>query len=291
VSERVEYLKRKVILSVGEDVKQVQTVTCIADVASALGGKYFYLYSAEDAVKYAVWIDVDNLSTPPVLTGVTLIEANITAGASATAVAIAVASAIDAEADFVATSNLAVVTITNAAFGYATSATEFNSGFAFALVTEGQQLATDSAYVKVFSKLGDGLFSSDDDLRKYEPDILKWCPKGRSSFLDIHRQVQREILDYLDRNGYVDVYRKKFTKWAIKDVTEVNEWARFMALRIIFGGINNSKDDVFIKKSDSYLEKEITARQRAILRLDVDGTGTVEDDEGIDPYSIKLGFR
>lgn len=141
-------------------------------------------------------------------------------------------------------------------------------------------------YVKLYSVYGDSLFSNDADLITWEPDIMSWVQSGRSSFLNIHREAQDQIIYWLDKEGYVDIYRNKYTKYAIIDVSEVNEWSTFKALEIIMWGISNKKDDVFLDKYFEYKKMGAEARNRAILRLDVDNDGVADTGEQVD---IKFG--
>jgi hypothetical protein len=129
----------------------------------------------------------------------------------------------------------------------------------------------------------DKLFSTDQDLRLHEPDILKWVVDGRSTFKDVHRRAQYTIIRWLDKEGYVDVYNNPFTKDAILDLEEVKQWSTFIALRLIFEGISNAIDDIFADKAKRYKGKEVEWRKRAILRLDINGDGKAEDGEGVDP--------
>lgn len=110
-------------------VAEVSTVVAVADVAGALGGKYFTLYSAGDLVKYVVWIDVDNGSTAPVVANSTLVEVDIAEDDADTVVAAAINAAIDALADFSSTVLSATTTITNAGKGAATNIAANTSGF------------------------------------------------------------------------------------------------------------------------------------------------------------------
>lgn len=137
--------------------------------------------------------------------------------------------------------------------------------------------------IEVVTSEWDHLFSTDEDLRQHEPDILKWVVDGRSSFLDTHRRAQTLILKWLDKEGYVDIYGKPFTKEAIVDIEEVREWSTFLALKIIFEGISNAVDDIFHEKAKRYNAKMVEYRSKALLRLDVDGDGKAEEFEGITP--------
>ena len=69
-------------------------------------------------------------------------------------------------------------------------------------INNGTTPVSHTRYQKVYSVLGDSLFSSDSDLLPFEADIYKWCPVSRSSFNDIHRKAQFIILDWLNGNGF-----------------------------------------------------------------------------------------
>ena len=144
--------------------------------------------------------------------------------------------------------------------------------------------------ILVISKSSDRLFSTDAMLKVLEPSILKWVVAGRSSYKDIHRAAQTEIFAWLDKNGYVDIFRDKFTKIAAVLPEEFKEWSKFLTLRLIFDGISNKEDDLFFKKARQYKGREVFFRDRAILRLDVDGDGTVDIGEGLDVRSARV-FR
>jgi hypothetical protein len=137
-------------------------------------------------------------------------------------------------------------------------------------IGDGSTTATKTKYVNVFSVAGDNLFSDDTDLTKHEPDILKWIPDGRSSFMNVHRRSQELILAWLDEKGYTDVYGDKFDKFDLVDIEEVKQWSVFMTLRLIFEGISNAIDDIFAEKAKRYLVLEESARNRAIIRIDTD---------------------
>jgi hypothetical protein len=142
-----------------------------------------------------------------------------------------------------------------------------------------------SKLIKVLSEDGDKLFSSDEELTALEPEILKWVTPGRNTFKDVHRRCQKNILTHLDEEGYVDVYDKPYTKSALVSIEEVRPWATYMAMRLIFEGIHNSKEDVFAEKARTYMSEEIKARNRMVLRIDVDDDGKIDTTEGLNSFS------
>jgi len=103
------------------EVKEVSSVECRADVAGNLGGKYFVVYSALNAVKYVVWYDVADGNTAPVVVG-TKVEVNISSGATAATVATNTKTALDAivAVPFVTSRDTATLTITNSGYGVTT---------------------------------------------------------------------------------------------------------------------------------------------------------------------------
>ncbi len=57
---------------------------------------------------------------------------------------------------------------------------------------------------------------------------------------------------WIDEQGYTDVYAAKFTKADVTDTEELNEWSKYMVLRMIYKGLSNSQDDFFANKSKYY---------------------------------------
>lgn len=124
----------------------------------------------------------------------------------------------------------------------------------------------------------DNLFSDDNDLIAHEPDILKWLPDGRSSWIYVHRRAQERILSTLFEKGYKNTDGTPFTKDQILEKYDVKEWSTFMALKIIFGSIINSKDDVFLQKAKFYENLESRASETSI-RVDINADGTQSSTE------------
>lgn len=121
---------------------QVQTVKCTADVASSHNNDYFFIWSALDAVKYYVWMNVGGAGVDPAPGGATGIEVDFAANASAATVAAAIAAALQAEIPFIAsvdTSDSTKVIVKNAQPGLSTTvaAGVGLTGFVYALVTAG----------------------------------------------------------------------------------------------------------------------------------------------------------
>lgn len=136
-------------------------------------------------------------------------------------------------------------------------------------------------FINVYSKEGDMLFSNDGDLRGAENEIRKWIPDGKASFNYVHREAQRQILAYLDEQGYVNVYDEKFRKRDLILIDEFKEWSKWLTLKLIFDDVSNSLDDIFFKKARDYEAKMVSARNRGVLRLDINRDGVVDTFEDI----------
>lgn len=144
--------------------------------------------------------------------------------------------------------------------------------------------------ISVISERADRLFSDDDTLRSHESDILKYVVDGRASYKDYHRRAQTLIMAWLDTEGFVDDYQNKLTVNRIRDTDEVKEWATMMTLKLIFQGIYNAKDDVFLQKSREYAKQETFYRNRAVLRIDLNADGTADAVETLDIRTCRV-FR
>lgn len=156
---------------------------------------------------------------------------------------------------------------------------------------ESQETATKDYYVEVYSPEGDALFSCDADLTAEEPDIMKWLPQGRTSYMDLHRKAQRLILDWLDRKGYRDTQGNKLTKFAVLDKSDVNTWSYYTALRLFFNGNSNAKDDVFKEKAKEYAKHEAESRDRFTLSLDLNNDKKPDAQKGPDIATGRILFR
>lgn len=162
------------------------------------------------------------------------------------------------------------------------------------VVTVSLRITTDGApsvftkTMQVITSADDKLFSSDSDLIALEPDILKWVPEGRSSFLNVHRQAQSKIIEWLDEAGITDTSGARLTKADIVDVEEVKPWSRDLTLSLIFYGIHNAVDDVFMQKSKYYDSQAKNRADRAKLRLDLNNDGSISSGESANVRSREL---
>ena len=68
---------------------EVTEITTVADVSGSLGGKYFYLFAAENSAIYTVWFNVDSGNVAPEIQFTTPVEVTISANDTAADVATA----------------------------------------------------------------------------------------------------------------------------------------------------------------------------------------------------------
>lgn len=142
----------------GTDTAMVQNITCVADVADSLDGKYFFIYN-QAGTKFHVWYNTSGGSAvDPAPAGSTAAVVAISTGATAAAVATATEAVIEALSGLDSTVSNAVITVTQSTAGYVPLAHDVNSGFSFELVTEGDS-AADIGFVD-----GDIEFSVAEDL-------------------------------------------------------------------------------------------------------------------------------
>lgn len=269
----IESLIKKITTTAGENKYQIDQVTCVADVANSLNSKYFFLQADADITLYYVWYNTGG-GVDPALVGYIGLEVSISTNATASAVATATAAVINGDASFNAVSNSAIVTITHTTANWNTAPLEaLGTGFSFSTPTPGEAPDSESIYINVYSVRGDYLFSNDAELVQFDPDIRRWVQDGRNSFLNVHRQAQKHIIEWLDRVGYRNSTGQKYTKFDLLDLSEVNEWSRYTALRMIYEGIKVSQDDVYKAKRQTFSDKEMAARNRAFLKLDTYKTG------------------
>ncbi len=180
-----------------------------------------------------------------------------------------------------------------------TGANVGESALALVGITEDDQLvgeAVDSVKIKtatmtVISELADDLYSDDQGMRTHEPDILQYVADGRATFKDIHRRAQSLILDWVNKQGWVDSNGDKITKEHVLDHTEVQEWSTFMALKLVFQSNINSIKDIFDQKAKTYEDCEVQARKRLVLRLDLNKDGSSAQREQITPFQSAFVVR
>lgn len=117
-------------------IEEQWDVTTVADVASSLNNKYFFIYSGANA-KFHVWFNVGGAGVDPAPANSTAIVVAIAANATASAVASAMSAAVLANANFFSSVSSNVVTITAVVAGETNDYVDFNTGFSFSQCQDG----------------------------------------------------------------------------------------------------------------------------------------------------------
>jgi len=125
-------------VTVKMQTQQTTQVDFIADVAAALDGKYFKIYSGSGAGFY-VWCDIAS-AADPAPAGFTAIPVVLSSGATAAAIATATAAAILANANFhakVNPNNTGSIIIMNELYGATTASVDVDTGFTITTLATG----------------------------------------------------------------------------------------------------------------------------------------------------------
>ena len=144
--------------------------------------------------------------------------------------------------------------------------------------------------ISVLTEADDLLFSDDSDIKLVEPEIYDFLPQGRSSFLNIHRKAQTQIMDFFDERGIKRLDKTRLQKTDIFDKEEVRAWSTYLVLHYIFQAQSNAPDDIFKEKSDTYQDMAYRHRDRQV-QIDLNQDGEVNEAEKPAPFSMRLGRR
>jgi len=138
-----------------------------ADAISSLDGKYFIIYDALGSV--AFWIDVDNSGTTiPAGAGSAARAIEITTiaqGDDAATVATKIAAAIDADAQFSASSSAEEITVDAASVGPRDDAEAGNSGFTFEVLVQGATLVNNVDELFLIYAANEGAWGNDISIK------------------------------------------------------------------------------------------------------------------------------
>jgi hypothetical protein len=138
---------------------------------------------------------------------------------------------------------------------------------------------TKTMNINVVTQANDCLFSTDDNLKAYEPDILSWLPDGYSSFNHIHRESRNNIVDWLDE---IRLRKSNGDRFEARDLLEKEQVRRiscYMTLRVIFEGLSNQVDDVFDKKRQKFQALEASSKNRNYITLDFNDDGQADQND------------
>lgn len=134
--------------------------------------------------------------------------------------------------------------------------------------------------VEALSAEDDRLFSNDSDLVAIEHNVLKYVPEGRSSFKYLHREAQRQILEWFWINGFRATGNQRIEKADVIELEEVKFWSKYWVLKLLYQDLSNAPGDVFEAKSKLYEKEAHRWRETAGIKLDVNKDGIQGAYEG-----------
>lgn len=157
---------------------------------------------------------------------------------------------------------------------------------------------TTSTVIRTFSIIvldedDDALFSSDQDIFPHEPNIYEYLPRGKNSFLYVHRSSQQKILDHLDERRIWKNDGSRYLKADIAAITDdeirdqFRRWSTHQTIATILESVQVSNTDIFQEKKIEHLKLMEAARDRAALRLDQDGDSVI-DQYRVDVRSLRM---
>jgi hypothetical protein len=132
--------------------------------------------------------------------------------------------------------------------------------------------------VSAITEADDMLLSSDSMIYSYESELRRFLPEGRNSWKYLHRKAQKEILDYLYRNGILNPDGTKIEKTQLI-ADKLDLWSTFETMLLIYQDLKVSNAEVFNEKLVDYSEKRADARKRYIISYDSDKDGDVDSDD------------
>ena len=151
----------------------------------------------------------------------------------------------------------------------------------------GSKEATKS--ILVVSSEADALYSTDEDFKGVESEIFRYLRKGRSSFLDKHREAKRQIIQALKNENLIKIDATDLTGLAI-NAGALKDWSKYLTLSLVFFDCNTGYGvggpEYFLAKAQSYKAAAELAKANAIRGLDTNADG--EPDVAINIYSCPM---
>lgn len=142
--------------------------------------------------------------------------------------------------------------------------------------------------LSVVTEADDNLYSNDAQLFAIESELKRYLPPGRNSYLNIHRESQSRILNYLDRKRLWNENGTPYTKDQLNLTGELQKWSLYETALTIYNDLSISGGDKFKQKVDEYTALRNYERDRGALRIDKDASGTVDPGEFQDMKSFRM---
>jgi hypothetical protein len=139
----------------------------------------------------------------------------------------------------------------------------------------------------VENEASDGLWSKDQDLVSIEPDVLQYVRQGRNSFIDMHRAVQKKILDWV---ASIRITKNDGTRLEKDDfilTDELRQLSTYWVLWIIYSGLSNKPDDHFAQKASQYKSQVLDLKNINTIQPDLNGDAEITEADKVDMRSIR----
>lgn len=130
--------------------------------------------------------------------------------------------------------------------------------------------------INVVSVEEDNLYSNDAQLFAIESELKRYIPQGRNSFINIHREAQSRILNYLDRKRIWQDNGDPYTKTQINLHGELQKWSLYETMLMIYTDLLISVGDKFAEKVNEYKTLRNYERDRGAIRIDKNNSGTID---------------
>lgn len=172
-------------------------------------------------------------------------------------------------------------------YDYAYSGVSRTVDVTLRITTDGSPVSITKS-MEIVTEEDDNLFSNDQDILPYEPELRRFFPEGKNSYLSFHRKVRDLILDWINEMGFRSNDQSKITADQFLDLNEVRKWSENWTLWLIFQDLSNSNDDKFQVKSEMYKSRTLESQNRTRLALDLDKDGDIDTGEFLLMDSVRI---
>jgi hypothetical protein len=138
--------------------------------------------------------------------------------------------------------------------------------------TDGVDTVEKDLTIITITEATDNLYSTDQELFLLESELRKYLPPGKNSFLNVHREAQSRIVNYIDRKRIWKTDGTAYSKDELNIAGELSKWSLYEAASIIYSDLLITVGDKFSEKHKMYVELRNYERDRGAIRLDLDGT-------------------
>jgi hypothetical protein len=142
--------------------------------------------------------------------------------------------------------------------------------------TDGTNTVSQNFTINVISAEDDNLYSNDSHIFAIESELKRYIPQGRNSYINIHREAQSRILNYLDRKRIWQDNGEPYTKTQINLHGELRKWSMYEAMLMIYTDLLISVGDKFAEKVNEYKTLRNYERDRGAIRIDKNNNGIID---------------